>query len=237
MSRPRKSLKCEFCPGLHNCFIQKSMSPEILAEVETRRTTAELKRGEILYHAGDKTRGIWAICSGRVKTYFLTEEGKSLITAIAGPGDIVGHSDFINARAHREYAEALDGTVVALLDADFVRSILERDGGFAQNLMRRLAKELLHAEEMAVNIAYRPARERVLDVLNQLDDQAPSLSPHSPYPIVIARRQEVAERAGLTVETTVRMLKQMEKDGTVAIDGRRVEIRNRLREPQRGAYL
>lgn len=233
MSRPRKSLNCEYCPGKRECFVQRHLSDDARQTVDTRRSTCELQRGEILYHAGDRTRGIWVVCSGRVKTYVLTEEGKSLITAMAGPGDIVGHGDYINGRNHREYAESLETTVMALLDTETIRALLNQESGLSQALLARLAKELRDAETLAVKIAYRPARDRVLDVLNELEDEADRYNPGSPYPVVVARRQEVAERAGLTVETTVRMLKQMEKEGTVAIDGRRVELRNRLREPGR----
>lgn len=233
MTRSRKNLLCEYCPGRHNCFLQESLSPEDHAQLTNRRSSFEFQKGEMLYRAGDRPRGIWVVCSGHVKTYFLTEDGKALIGTMADPGDILAYSDVLAGRPHREYAEALSTATLSLLDADMFKKIAASNSAFAQHLLRKLAQDLQYAQEMAVKIAYRSARDRVLDVLNELNDQASELSPTSSYPVVAARRQEIAERAGLTIETTVRMLKQMEKEGKLAINGRRIELRNRLRESTR----
>lgn len=233
MTRTRKNLLCDYCPGRHSCFLHESLDKETHAELTNRRNTFEFQKGETLYRAGDRPRGIWVVCSGHVKTYFLTEDGKALIGTMAGPGDILAHGDVLSGRPHREYAEALSTATMSLLDAEMFQKIVSNNSEFAQHLLRKLAQELHGAQEMAVKIAYRPARDRVLDVLGEFNDQANELAPASPHPVVAARRQEIAERAGLTVETTVRMLKQMEKEGKLAITGRRIEIRNRLREPVR----
>ncbi|XP_060085279.1 electron transport regulator A-like [Ylistrum balloti] len=209
--------------------MRHSLSEPSIEKLIQRRRTLELKRGEILYHAGDKPQGLWAVCSGRVKTYLLTNEGKALITAIAGPGDIIGHRDFINGDTHRDFTESLDDALVAHLDADLVQEFLDTDPVFAQKLLRRLAGDLLDAEERASTIAYRFAKERIIQALDEFNDEADRYDPSSAYPLIVVRRQVLAERAGLTIETTVRMLKQLEQEGKIKIEGRKIRLCYRLR--------
>ena len=72
--------------------------------------------------------------------------------------------------------------------------------------MMELAKDVRRGENKARDIAFKPARGRLADTLIRM------MVPKKPYAIVAGiKRRDLAEMAGLTIETTVRLLKDFEE--------------------------
>src|SRR5262245_59111563 len=57
-------------------------------------------KGSVLFAEGQPARGVYAVCSGRVKLYLTSAEGKTLIVKIAQPGDLLGASATLAEHAH-----------------------------------------------------------------------------------------------------------------------------------------
>jgi CRP-like cAMP-binding protein len=72
--------------------------------------------------------------------------------------------------------------------------------------MRELSRDVRRGENKARDIAFKPARGRLADTLLRM------MTAKKPYPVVAGiKRRDLAEMAGLTIETTVRLLKDFEE--------------------------
>jgi len=66
-------------------------SPEdLLKAFEALKYSTVFPKGAMLFMEGQSPRGIFMICAGRVKLSSCSSEGKSLITRIAEPGELLG---------------------------------------------------------------------------------------------------------------------------------------------------
>ena len=78
----------------------------ILLSVKNR-----FKRSQVLFKAGDTLTSIYAIRSGTIKSYTISETGEEQITSFHLPGDLVGFDAIMNM-THPSFAQALETAMV-----------------------------------------------------------------------------------------------------------------------------
>lgn len=217
MPRLRPSVDCHFCSAQHTCLIREINDPATRKALVEQRTTLTLDAREPLYMYGDPADAIFIICSGIIKTYRMTESGKPLITRMAGRGEVLGLGSVFARTSHDDYAEATERAVVARIERRILERELHRDPAAMALLLNQLGRELARAEHQALAIAYQSAKERLLEKLWAIADRQTSNR------IVLSRR-DLAELTGLTIETTVRTLKQCEREGLLALRGRAIDL-------------
>ncbi len=228
MPQPRKPLDCNYCPGQQTCFLRNKLSNDSFQKLEAARRSYSTARGELLFRDGDGASGVWMICTGKVKRYKMTATGKALISDVMGPGSILGCQETFARMDHSDFAEILEAGIVAHIPAKDVRDVTTSDPTAAAEFLAMLARNLVDRETAAIDLAYGTARERVMAVLEEYRDDH-SDDPTQIHPTVRMRRQDLAELAGLTVETTVRTLKDLEKDRQIELRGRLIVLSRCLR--------
>ena len=77
------------------------------------------KKGESIYRSGDKLHALYAIRSGSVKSYVITEKGEEQITAFHFAGDVFGF-DAIMDEQHPSFASALETSMICELPYDSI---------------------------------------------------------------------------------------------------------------------
>ena len=70
-----------------------------------------LKRGEHLFRAADDFQAVYAVRSGALKTYVLSDEGDEQVTGFYLPGEVLG-MDGISTAHHVSNAKALETATV-----------------------------------------------------------------------------------------------------------------------------
>lgn len=223
LTTPYNHTVCRNCdqPG-GGCTLIDSLDPQALADLFRRTKPVALARGDMLFREGEEPAGIWVVCEGSIKVFRHAQDGRPLINRIAAHGDFVGHRSFFLGRPYEASAAAMEPSVVRHFDRKMVEQLVYSEGGFAGIMLKRLAIELGHAEVKATHMAYGTARNRVIEVLYDLYLAHKEGAEH-PDELVV-RRQDLAEIAGMAVETIVRVLKELERDGLVAIHGRQIRV-------------
>lgn len=171
------------------------------------RLANPFKRGEVVFHEGSTPQGLFVVCTGKVKVYKSSRTGQQLTTRIESPGDLLGHVTLLaNEGPYTGTGEALEPSVVSMVETRQFQNFLAKYPEAALALMRELARDVRRGENKARDIAFKPARGRLADTLLRM------MQPKKPYPIVAGiKRRDLAEMAGLTIETTVRLLKDFEE--------------------------
>lgn len=70
-----------------------------------------IQKGQTLFKAGDELKSLYAIRSGTIKSYTITEQGDEQITGFHLAGDPVGF-DAIGTGLHPSFAQALETSMV-----------------------------------------------------------------------------------------------------------------------------
>ena len=131
-----------------------------------------LKSGQTIYSQGDECSRIYYINHGIVKLSTVSENGKSAVISILGPGDLVGVECLTGETAHQTSAVALvRSTTVRMRSAALLRALYERPPAAAQ-FIDYLVRRYVRIERDLVNYLVNSSEKRLARALLLLDRYA-----------------------------------------------------------------
>ncbi len=207
----REAPNCEWCPHRKNCLYELLGTKDARAAWKDMRLASPFKPGEVIFHEGTLPQGVYVVCKGKVKIYKSSRTGQQLTTRIESPGDLVGHVSLLAKDGpYTGTGEALEPSVISMVDEPTFLQFLQKFPHASLALLRELSRDVRRGENKARDIAFKPARGRLADTLLRM------MTAGKPKPIVAGlKRRDLAEMAGLTIETAVRLLKDFEERGII----------------------
>lgn len=180
----------------------------------------------VLFVEGQAPRGIFLVCSGAVKLFTTSNEGKTLILRMAGPGDIIGLSALLTDSEYELTAETTVPSQLNFIRRDAFLSLLQRNPEFALNAARSLSREYeyacqeIHSLAMARSSAGKLAKLLLSWRATEQDGDETRL--HS-----TPTHEEMAQMIGASRETVTRLMGQLKKKQWVRQEGPTLVISNR----------
>jgi CRP-like cAMP-binding protein len=196
-----------------------------LADFERRALLARMRRkhyskGEVIFHEGDVGDVLHIIVKGHVSLRVATAEGESAVLRILGPGAMFGEFVLIAPGPRSATVTALDSVeTMCLGGADFHRlrsdhpylDALLLDGAIRE--IRRLSAALLDA-------LYLPVKQRVL---RRLLEVAQLYGVHDGQSVPLGQ-SDLAGLAGVTRQTTNRVLAEAQTEGVIKLRRGNIDI-------------
>ncbi len=234
-SRPRSVVRhmhwgrvtCPTC-NLQDLCLSAGLDAAAVRQVDdfvTRRN--RLKKGETLFHIGDRFTSLYAIRTGSCKTVSLSEHGDDQISGYHMPGDIIG-TDGIDTDSHGCRAVALEDTEICTLPFGRIEALGRQHAGFQHNLVRLLSREITRERALLLLLGTMHAEQRLAAFLLDLSDRYGARG-YSPSEFVLRlTRDEIGSYLGLKLETVSRLFSRFQRDGLVQIQGRIVKLLDRV---------
>ena len=202
----REAPNCDWCQFRKNCLYELLGTKESKKAWREMRVANPFKAGEVIFHEGSMPMGVYVVCTGKVKVYKSSRSGQQIITRMEHPGDLLGHITLLNAGPYDASGEAMEPSAVSLVDAESFTGFLMKYPNASLALLKALAHDVCTADNKTRDVAFKPARGRLADVLCRMK------KPGKTHPVVAGlKRRDLAEMAGLSIETTVRLLKDFEE--------------------------
>lgn len=218
---------CMSCKANRDGFFCR-FSPAVLRSVDEVSHHTIMPAGALLFVEGQTPRGVYVVCSGKVKLYTTSKEGKVLILKQAEAGEVIGLSAAISGTNYETTAET---AVPCQLDyigrVDFM-ALLQKESEVGAHVALSLSREF--------QAAYRDIHDLVLARSSSgklarllLSSCATSAIPKSGEVHLRSAmtHEEMAQRIGSSRETVTRLLSDLKKKRLIRLDGANLVIRNR----------
>ena len=214
---------CEECIAKgHPVF--KDLTPEELNTLNFDKGCSSHKRGNIIYHEGNRINGYYCVNSGIVKMYKTGIDGKEQIIRFAKEGDIIGYRSVLSKELACTTAKVIEDAVLCFIPADSLFTLIKTNSAFAMNLMQLTCKELGEANNFITDIAQKTVRERLAEILLLLKDRF-DLDEEQVLKISLTR-EELANLVGTATESVIRLLSEFKSDELIELQGRKIKILN-----------
>lgn len=210
---------CDKCPAKSNCLFN-FLNRLAQRSWKDLRKAGNFEDGELVFNEGERPAGLFIVCKGRVKLCKTSPSGQQLISRIEQAGDLLGHITLFAGGNFQYSGEAMGETLVSFIDYSlFIEHFIKKHPEAAIAIMQALARDVVAGDSKASDIAYKPARSRMADVILRSAIQ-------SGKKLVVkdVKRRELAEIAGLTVETAVRILAELERKKIIKRQGKEILI-------------
>ncbi len=129
--------------------------------VAERAKIRQLEAGTRLFSSGEVLETLFFICSGLVRFFYLTPEGKEFNKNFVTAGDVATSlGSFLEARPSPFFAEALEETVVVALPMSFVRELSSADIDWERLINGFVLRLALQKERREASFLLESAAER-----------------------------------------------------------------------------
>ncbi|MBI2869530.1 MAG: Crp/Fnr family transcriptional regulator [Chloroflexi bacterium] len=192
---------------LRRAPIFASLDPADLAALAGLAREAGLKAGEFVFWEGNESRDLYIIARGRVKVLKYASTGKEFIIAFFGPGEMLGEAAVFQGKPYPATAQATEDTQLLVLSREAFLHFLGGHPGVALAIISMLSARLRDAQSRLKDLAGERVEQRLARVLLML---AAKLGPALPF-----TRQELADMAGTTTETAIRVTGQLRERGII----------------------
>lgn len=218
------NLACETCPVRDSaaCSVLSEEERDALAAAGRTRT---LKRGEMLFAAGDEEAACATLISGALKVSAYDQDGNEQILSLVHPAGFIG--ELFAPFAHHDVVALTESRLCTFARGDIERAIDDYPA-LARALLRRSQEDLLATRSLLELTAHASAEARLAALLHDFAAAASESSCHLANEFELPlTRGEIANMLGLTIETVSRKLGELEDMGAVARKGKRgIEILN-----------
>ncbi|MEJ8844986.1 Crp/Fnr family transcriptional regulator [Lacibacter sp. H375] len=179
-------------------------------------TFHNLEKGQVLFCEDDPAHFYYQVVEGRIKMCNCNEEGKEFIQGMFEAGESFGEPPLFDGGIYPASAEADEASVVIRLRKENFLQLLKENFdihfGFTQTLARRLRFKSLISKEIS---SYGPMH-RVSTLLQEYK-KSRGIADNELLKIELTR-QQIADMTGLRVETVIRAIRELERNGHLKIE-------------------
>jgi CRP/FNR family cyclic AMP-dependent transcriptional regulator len=192
-----------------------------LARLTSRRTCP---KDTVVFFENEEGDSFFCIVAGRIKVTILGDDGREVILSVLGRGDFFGEMALLDNEPRSATAIAVEDTELLSLHRNDFQSVLTDNRSIMLALIKILTARLRRANHQISTLALLDVYGRVARVIvDTARDEGKRLK-DGRIAFRRATHQEIANRIGTTRETVTRMLKDLERQGLIHIDGKEVVV-------------
>jgi CRP/FNR family transcriptional regulator len=190
------------------------------------KSTAVYPKSAMLFIEGQQPRGVFVLCGGKVKLSTSSSEGKTIITKISEPGDVLGLNATISNCPYEVTAEMIEPGQANFITRDALLHFLREHGEVALRVAEQLSRNYYSAYEeiRTLGLASSPS-EKFAKLL--LSWSAKSNGSDTSQLRLTLTHEEIAEMIGTTRETVSRLFSEFKRKQLIGLKGATLTIRNK----------
>lgn len=212
---------CNKC-ALETGSIFKHLTPEEVEMINFEKDFRLYRRGEVLYHEGNRISGFYCIHSGIIKVYKTGFDGKEQIIRFAKGGEIIAYRSVLSNEVACTSAKVIEDCQVCFIPSEILTTFIKSNPVYALELLKLACHELGEANSFITDIAQKTVRERLAEILLLLVNDF-GLDERS-YLMISLTREELANIVGTATESVIRLLSEFKTDRLVELEGRKIRI-------------
>lgn len=202
------------------CF--QALPPEAVELVRSGKTQVFFRKGDNLTKQGTFASYVLFLVSGLAIQYVEGDARKSLNLRIIKPGEFVGLYSVFAKNTFNYSSISITDCHVFLVEKEAITQIMNQNGAFALSLIRRYAEQNVNLFDTLRTTAFKNMNGRFADTLLYID----SFKPEYPNVFQLLSRKDIADFAGISTESAVKLLKTLEKERCIDLNTKDISIIN-----------
>lgn len=217
---------CLACPHREERLFCNLPEPSVRA-LSAITSSASYPKGATLFVEGQPARGVFVLCSGRVKLSTSSADGKTLILRISEPGEVLGLPATVTGTCYELTADVIEPAQANFISRNEFLNFLRENGEAALRVAQQLG-ETYHAavSEMRTIGLSHSAGEKLARFLLEWAANYPEEKGQIRIKLTLTH-EEIAQMIGSSRETVTRLLADFRKKQLLQVMGSTLIIKNK----------
>jgi CRP/FNR family transcriptional regulator len=216
-------IACQEC-NLNSLCLPLSLSTDETGALDNIvERTRPLGKNQRIYATGEQFRSIYAVRTGAVMVYSITDDGDEHVVGFYYPGEIFG-LNAIGSGNHINSAKALETSALCELPFTNLESLAKDMPSLQGRIYRLLSDEIAGDQQLQMLLSKKNVEERLGTFILNLSDRyrQRKLSPSS-FSLPMSRR-DIGNYLGIAVETISRIFSKLQRENILVVDKKEVRI-------------
>ncbi|NQZ51226.1 MAG: FNR family transcription factor [Moritella sp.] len=222
----KSEIHCQNCSISQLCIPYSLNDSELDSLDQIIERKKPFQKNDEIFKAGDKVKALYAIRSGSVKSYTITEQGDEQITGFHLAGDLIGF-DALSTGVHPSFSQALETSMVCEIPYDTLDELIGKMPMLRRQVMRLMSGEIAADQEMILLLSKKNAEQRLAAFLNNLSIRFSERGFSAKEFRLTMTRGDIGNYLGLTVETISRLLGRFQTSEMIEVKGKYISIIDR----------
>jgi CRP-like cAMP-binding protein len=190
-----------------------------LDQLASRARSAAFAKGETIYTEGDPADTVWVLMAGRIQIFKYSSQGRPLAIESIAPGELFGTLCRMGGEGRQYYPctaiASVDSEVIRIADQEFL-NVYGRFPALVMGVCSLCSQRLQAVQGLSCS-SQEPVEKRLAMLLIKLQKKHGAILPFT--------KRELAEQAGTTVETTIRVMSRFHKKGWLTSSRGKLELK------------
>jgi CRP/FNR family transcriptional regulator, cyclic AMP receptor protein len=207
---------------LHPMF--RNVPAAALRRYESTKSSARYERGAVLFEQGQKCRGLFQLCAGKVRLTAAARNGKTAILRIARAGELLGLSETLLNLPYWTTAQVIDACSTQCISRDWLIAFMTQSAETAIRVAEQVSANHLAALDtlMDLKLSATSGQRFAQFILDSAEQSgAGSRAWHAK---VSATHSEIAQTIGCSRETVTRLFKSFERSRLITVTPSAIQI-------------
>jgi len=182
----------------------------------------------LLFVEGQVPRGVFVVCSGKVKLSTMSRDGKVLILKLAEAGEVLGLSAAITGTHYEITAETVGPCQINFIEREALLKLMEKHGELGLRSASELSREFQSIYRGIHEIVLsRSSAGKLARLLLSWSHKRENSGEREVRIRTNITHEEIAQMIGASRETVTRLLNELRKKELIRLEGSTLVIRDR----------
>ncbi|MDO9512502.1 MAG: Crp/Fnr family transcriptional regulator [Bacteroidales bacterium] len=205
------------------CF--QMLSHEEIELVRSSKTQILFRKGDNLTKQGAFVSYVLFLITGLAKQFIEGDGNSSYNLKIIAPGEFLGLSAVFSKNTFNYSTIALTDCQAFLVEKTAIERVAKENGSFGFSIIKRYTEHYSYLFDTVRNFMNKQTNGRLADAILYID----GLKQRHPDIFQLLLRKDIADFAGISTETAVKLLKSFEKDSIISLKDKDIIVLDKER--------
>ena len=198
-------------------------SPDLEA-LAARTVERRLKRGEILFIAGEPAGGLYVVVEGSIRAYRVGADGREQTLHVESAGATLAEVPIFDEGCYPSTTAAEEDSILLFIEKSDVLNLCRERPQISVAALRLLARRVRNCAALVESLSLRDVDRRLAALLcAEASDHSRRSGSSVTFELALTH-QQIAARIGSVREVVSRALARLQQGGLIQMDGRRITI-------------
>ncbi|MEO1049051.1 MAG: Crp/Fnr family transcriptional regulator [Bacteroidota bacterium] len=203
------------------------LCPHKVKTIPDKHHFNDFKKDQYIYFPNQPSKYIYMIADGRVKIGSYTEDGREIVKAILGRGEVFGELALTGEQKRGDFAQSMeDGTSVCPMSIDDMQELMAEDKELSFKIFKLIGFRIKRLERKLESMVFKDARSRIVDFIKELAEQRGKKVGFETMVRTRLTHKDIASLTGTSRQTVTTILNELKEQNLINFDRRQILVRD-----------
>lgn len=211
-----------------NFNLMKTLPKTELMKLSQGTKMTQAPKKQIIYFPEESSNSVYLIKKGKVKISRMAEDGREIIIAILGEGEVFGESAITDTGSKREeFAEATEDTILCNMFSEVIHDLMEKDPAFGLKITKIIGFRFKRIQSRFESLIFKSSDERVKSFIKDLVKDEGQKNSNGEFELKLnLTHEDIGKLTATSRQTVTTVLNNLEKKNLISYDRSKIVVKD-----------